>query len=447
MHRHFIHTSGLSVTSSFKPLITDLYNTTNTSLVSLIDGLASPNSGLNTIAKTARDLRDYKINYLTPTDSKLYIDSSGFHIVKGVVAAYDISKFINCYNWYLESEYEVYDYIFSLDIGSFINDPSASTKENIYNLNKKSISESIAIIKNNMIIKDKFIYVLHFKDLAQYHIFDKLYDELEVYKYSKCFSLGGMVSLNGLTDSPLDFAPFIGGAFWSLYQYKTHSNFEYPFKLHLLGVYWKSFRFCMFFIEELFNNYLEPKNQKAELTYDSVNYLITAMFKAQVGFACQSMSEDNSNLEEYDTIWDIPDRVINQIYRTPESRDIFNRNLELAQINARLENLNYLTNLNVHSQLELDKFFVFIIRKYKLVELMVDSNYNYNSFKNKSNHILNNLPSMYKCLSNQNVKQIQNSLKYIFAFHNWYNNDGTKAKFDVLMEMFIKKINFRYTLS
>lgn len=305
---------------------------------------------------------------------------------------------------------------------------------------------SIKVIKQNPVIKDKFIFVLHFKDIEQYRIFDTLYDELEVYDYCKYFSIGGLVSLNSLTDSPLDFAPFIGGSFWSLYQYLTHSNYEYPLYIHMLGVYWRGFRWVSFFIEELFSAYLAKHNQSCEISYDSINYTITSLYKAQVGFPTQYLNETN-DLEEFDDIFSLPDYFINKVYRSESSRKIFDENLSAAKANKRLTNLNYLVNLNTYSQLDLDKFFIFIIKKYKLVDMMIDSNCNYNQFRGASNFVLNSLPARYKCISNQHIRQIQNSLKFIFAFHNWYVQDKSKAKFDKLMALFIQKINFRYNLS
>ena len=445
MKNSYIHTSGLVVKDPIDSLSLDLYNTTKTSLISLIEALGSINSGYDTVTKMAKNLNKFKANYLDPNKAELFIDSGGYSIVKGDVAAFNLTKFTNCYNYYLETEQDNYNYIFSLDVASFINDVASNTKEIIYNLNKNSLIGSIKIIKQNPIIKDKFIFVLHFKDIEQYKIFDKLYDELEVYNYSKYFSIGGLVSLNSLTDSQLDFAPFIGCCYWSLYQYFQHSNYSYPLYIHILGIYWRSFRFTLYFIEELFSAYLFKHNQSCEMSYDSINYTITSLFKAQVGFPVQYLNEND--LEEYDTIFSIPDYVIDKIYSTNDSRIIFDENLAAAKSKKRLNNLNYLVNLNTFSQLELDKFFIFIIRKYKLVEMMIDSNCNYNQFKNNSNFILNSLPAKYKCISNQHIKQIQNSLKYIFAFHNWYIKDQSKAKFDELMELFIKKINFRYSLS
>ena len=445
MKNSYIHTSGLINRKELDPLLICLYSTTKTSLISLIEALGSSNSGYDTVAKMAKNLNKFKANYLDLVNAELFIDSGGYSIVKGDVAAFNLTKFTNCYNYYLETEQDNYNYIFSLDVASFINDASSNTKEIIYNLNKNSLIGSIKVIATNPKIKDKFIYVLHFKDLEQYKIFDKLYDELEVYNHSKYFSIGGLVSLNSLTDSQLDFAPFIGGVYWGLYQYITHSNYSYPLYIHILGIYWKSFRFILYFIEELFSTYLSKYNQSCEMSYDSINYTITSLFKAQIGFPIQYLNE--IDLEEYDTIFNIPDHVIDKVYSTNDSRKIFDENLSAAKSKKRLNNLNYLVNLNTFSQLELDKFFIFIIRKYKLVEMMIESAGNYSHFKNNSDRVLHLLPTKYKCLSNQHCKQIQNSLKYIYAFHYWYIVDKSKVKFDELMGLFIKKVNFRYTLS
>ena len=446
MKNSFTHTSGLTVTKSMEPFLLDLYQTTGTSLISLIEGLGSSNFGIKSITKCAKDLRQFKLNHLNPSNSKLYIDSSGYSLIKGDIAAFSITKFISYYNHYLENEYTTYDHIFSLDIGGFIKDVASNTIENIYDLNKRSLTGSIKVIKENPIIKEKFIFVLHFKDPKQYQIFDKLYDELEVYNYSNNFSIGGMVSLNTHTNSSLNFAPFIGPSFWAFYQYMTHSQFKYPFKLHFLGVYWKSFRFVAFFLEQLFNSYLVNFNQHCEMTYDSVNYGLTALYKAQVGFPCYNL---NLDLEEYDNIFDVPNNIIDKIYRTDISKNIFQENLALAKANKRLTNLNYLLNLNVYSQLQLDRFFEYIIEKHKLIDLLLYSHeyQNYKYFKSNSDFILFNLPAKYKAISNLHIKQIQKSLRYIFAFHDWVVKDQTKTQLDKLISQFITNIDFKYSLS
>jgi hypothetical protein len=200
----------------------------------------------------------------------------------------------------------------------------------------------------------------------------------------------------------------------------------------------------LFFLEKLFNKYLANYNQTCIITYDSVNYSITALYKAQTGFPCYNMEND---LQEYDTIHDIPSYVIDQIYKTPEARAIFDENIALAKSNARLTNLNYLTNVNIYGQLQLDHFFEFLIDKHDLVQLVFNSDGNYNLFKNQTDYILNSWSNKYKCISNTHIKQIRKSLKFTYAFHNWLLKDQSKTGLDKHMETFIKKINFRYTLS
>jgi len=80
MKNSYIHTSGLINKEIIDPLLLDLYSTTKTSLISLIEALGSHSSGYDTISKMAKNLSKFKANYLDPNGAELFIDSGGLKL-------------------------------------------------------------------------------------------------------------------------------------------------------------------------------------------------------------------------------------------------------------------------------------------------------------------------------------------------------------------------------
>ena len=432
----YIHTTTPSVAPVNEIYQPSIYFHSKTCLLSLIHSLSSGSFGWDTLERGLKEIDHFKRHYLV-NDEVLYYDSGGYSIIVGDVIPRDIYKFIDCYTKALELDYNQFDYIFSLDIPVFLNHPTFNTRKDIYELNRKSLNDSINIIKNNPILKDKFCFVKQFKLKSQFQIWDYLYDELEIYKYHKNFAIGGLVGLSGMVN--LQFAPFIGPLYWQLYQYHKHGDGSHPFYSHILGIYHRSYRFMLQFMIELFNAY----GVKTYLTYDTINYTLSSMYKSKVGMDYYNL--DNNKLKVFHS-HDLSDDILSQIYKTESCLKSYHHNLERIDDGVPLTDTTFLVPLNISSQLNLDEFFKLFIADHNLVELFLSCK-NYNEFKNKSNPIINSLQS-YPTLTSNLITQIRESLRVIWIFNQWYQKDKTdKNKLNDLMYQFIGKINFPFDLS
>jgi len=421
----------------FSPLT---INTTKNLLISIIDGLNQKNFGLDTLQSSIKDIIFYKNKYSSSPGYKLFIDSGGYSIIVGDVKPSDIQKFIDCYAYYLESQMEIYDYIFSLDIPIFLDYPTYNTKDNILQLNTISISKSLKILNKYPQLKNKFYFIYQFKVKGQYEIWDKLYSNLELKNHIKCWGIGGMVGLRGiLRNNPdsneINFSPFTALAFRSLYDYVNSISPEL-FRLHMLGVYIKYDRFQIIILEKLFKYYLQHDN--ILLTYDSINYFRTAELKIKNLEIFYISGED---IIKFDKIWDVPLEVLKLVY----TDDIFFSNmleeLERLKTSTNLLNIDTFVPLNVFSNLQIDKFFEMVINKYNIMDLFLSINYD--QFNRKLNLILLNLNSKYPFLfTSKLIKCISENLRITYIFHLWWIKDRTKLKLDRLINDFINKINF-----
>jgi hypothetical protein len=411
-------------------------------LISIIDGLNQKNFGLNTLQYSIKDIIFFKNKYSNIPGYKLFIDSGGYSIIVGDVNPSDIPKFIDCYIYYLESQIDVYDYIFSLDIPVFLNYPTYNTKQNIYQLNKLSLSRSLQILNKYPDLKDKIYFIYQFKIKGQYEIWDKLYEELELKNYVKCWGIGGLVGMRGIlrndpNSNDINFSPFIALTFRCLYDYSHALNQDF-FKLHILGIYIKYDRFQIIILEKLFKLYLQHNN--VLLTYDSINYFRTAELKIKNLEIYTIIGED---IIKYNSILDVPMEVLKLVYTNTDIDYLSNMLFELSRLktSTNLLNIDTFVPLNVFSNLQIDKFFEMIINKYKIIELF--SSQNYEIFNRKLISILTHLNTKYSFLFTPKlVKCISENLRITYIFHLWWTKDRTKLKLDKLVNDFINKINF-----
>jgi hypothetical protein len=441
MDNPFIHTCSPTVSKSSEIYQDSIFYHTKTCLVSLIHALSSSQFGYDTLQSGINDIRNFKKKYLKNNEI-LFLDSGGYSIISGEISSSDIWKFIGCYNMALELMRNDVNFIFQLDIPIFLKEPQNCTKEKIYNYNKKSIEDTIEIIKKFPELKDKFLSVLQFKMKGQFQVWDYLYNELELYKYHKYYSVGGLVSLYGICPH-INFAPFIAPFYYWLYYYHKYSNLEYPYFIHILGTYHKFTRFIIMFLIKLSTRYLKPLNQQSFVTYDSVNYTLSALYKSRVGLEYYNI--ENDNLKVYHS-HDLSSDILNQIYKTEPCLASYLDNIKRIDNGNQLTDVTFLVPLNISSQLNLDTFFSTFIEKYNLVDILLSSK-NYNEFKNKSNPIIRSLSS-FPTLTNSLIGQIKESLRIIYIFDQWYRTDFTdKSKLMILMDQFITKINFPFDLT
>lgn len=414
-----------------------IFNISETGLISLISGLQNTNFGLDTLTKVIKRIQQIKKVFLT--NKELYIDSGGYSIIAGDVHPHNLSKFINCYNKFLESERQNFDYIFSLDIPIFLKYPKYNTKQKIYNFNKKSLTETIKIIKQFPELENKFIFVWQFKLKSQYEIWNKLYNELEINKISHKQAIGGMVGLIGRCK--LNFSPFIALCFKCLLNYVQNEKYyqKQNFSLHLLGVYHKFSRFVLYLLQDLFSCYLK---QEVRITFDTINYFLTAQYKARDNFYFFDFQQNK--IQIYKSFFKIPQQIIENIYTTDTLKENFNLNLNHIKNNKKLDNINFVSPLYLKSELNYDLFLKYLIKKYNIIESIFEAK-NQKHFLNLLKSFLLTLKFTYKFTSDS-INSIQTSLKMIYIFHQWFQNDRDEAKLENYIYKFIQKINFPFDL-
>ena len=186
---------------------------------------------------------------------KLFIDSGGFQIIVGYVSEERINEFIDTYHFILQKFYKKIDLIFALDVFalSFLPqervfddvkkeyktipvavkniDPDNETVKKMMAYNKYSMTSSIDLIKQYPEIADKQLFILQTSNLMTFSIWKKLFMELEVYKYYKRWSIGGLVGLKKSTNAKFSHA--VPATLWLL-TYQKHLDFTID-QVHWLG--------------------------------------------------------------------------------------------------------------------------------------------------------------------------------------------------------------------
>lgn len=431
----YAHTTGDIIATNQLKLID---RNVNNYLFSLIKGLRQGSFGFDTLHRVTEEIKEYR--KILNSGRKFFIDSGGYSIIAGDVSPRDTAKFTECYNMFLERDAPSNcDYIFSLDIPIFLKYPENNNIKTIYEANSRSISNSVKVLNKNPELYNKFIFVWQFKLLKQYNIWKRIYEEnFADNKDIKNFAVGGLVSLRGITG--IKFSPFISMAFKNL-KIIYDKNLDYTSILHILGVYHLHDRVIMSFLHKLFNrHYLKDRNCKVQITYDTVNYALSGLYK---------LREQIMFIPENDTYicgfaHELIDKI-NRIIDDPEVLEIVRQELFRIQNGEQVEDPQIASMLNVITQTTIDKIINDEIEKNNIIDLFLETN-NFNSFKNKIIPILMNLEKKYPLIFGNRTKKNLLNFQYCFVFHEAYMNYNSK-NFELLMEKFIERIGFPYDLT
>ncbi len=420
-------------------------NSAKNVLISIIDGLNQKNFGFNTLNVASNHIKTFKERYIDVVKAKLFIDSGGYSIIVGDVPPTSITKFIECYNHYLATERDVFDYIFSLDIPIFLGNPEYNTIYHIENFNRMSLSKSLELLQQYPELKEKFYFIYQFKLEGQYHIWKKLYDELSLGDYIQNWAVGGMVGMRGIlrndpNSKDISFSPFTAIVYKSLYDYVNSLAFStYNFRLHCLGIYIKYDRFQLVLLEKLIEQYLIPlmKEPRPTLTYDSVNYMRTAQLKVKTLEIFDRVPE---SIIRHDDIQNVPEELFQKVYG-----DLFPlliEELDNLKSGRNLSNIDAFTGLNVYSNVELDKFFHWVIDEYKLVEIFFTCK-DFEQFKRYTEPVLITLQSKWPFVfTNKLITCIRENFRITYIFHYWWMKKKDPTTLNNLIFDFIKKIGF-----
>ena len=432
---HFV--SVASGVKKYCPYENLVVSQTKYALISIIGGLHQKRFGFDTVTRVAKHIQQYKKNYIDKHNAVLYIDSGGYSYIVGDLHPIDSAKLCDVYSYYLREQRDVYDRIFSLDLPISLKYFDYNTKEHIYKYNKLSLQHARDILEKYPEIRDKFYFVWHFKIKSQYEIWKRIVNELDLNSIVKNRAIGGMVGVRGITS--IKFSPFIALTYKLFNDYLNSKLDNYPFKIHLLGVYNRSDRFTIAILEALLNHYLSIHNidQSCEITYDSISYMREAHKDSR---NLSYIHFDNNDITFYENQFQIPSHILEQIYGG--DLDLVKEELNRIKNNETLSNIATFTPITISNHLCIDKFFQFLITKYSILDIYISSQ-NYNTLKNRINPILLTLSKKYPYLfTNSFIRLATESIKYVYVFHKWFTLDRSESSLETLISKFIDNIGF-----
>ncbi len=413
---------------------------TGFALYSLIYGLRQKDFGLHTVEGVACDIREFIAKFISPIEGQVVTDSGGYSFIKGDIPPSKLSLLIDCYNVYLGTESSVFDYIFSLDIPFSMKYDAFNTKQNVYNANYESLHSARCIIDRNKTLRDKFYFVWHFKMIEQYAIWMHLYKELELHRFVKNHAIGGMVGLKAATK--IKFAPFTGMSFGALQAYLESDFVGEEFRLHFLGVYSRTDRFHIAVLQKLFRKLLEGVAD-VQMSYDSINPIHTVRMNAQLPL----YDLVDEHLEVYPTLIDAPIALLSDIATDNNHVQAMLQEIERRKQGAKLINAAAFSPLNVHSNMQLDKFFEMLIDKYDIVGELCSSTSPTNLI-GRINRAFDSICMKYKNVFSEPAKNcILQSLERTWYWQRWFSGKRDLLTFEAQMMQSIKEIGFAARLN
>ncbi len=436
----YIHTiSSLKLDPLEKTLLNENIQDT---LYSLIGGLFQSQFGFNTISKIVREHIVPYYNNLKD-GQELFIDSGGYSIIKGDVKPRDLSKAIDCYNFFLEKYATDYCHkILSLDIPILLDYPEYNNINFIKQQNHISISRSKKILDRNPILYNRFCYVHHFKLQKQYKIWQDIYNEyFENEEKMIHHAIGGMVGLRGITS--INFSPFLAMTYKCL-DLILKKKQEKKSLIHILGVYGLHDRFIANFIDRLFNDfYLKNEKQSVDISYDTINYSVSGYMRVR---NLDMVLYNNKTQRYYSKL--IENFTEEEICRIITDLAV-QKNIIIDLYNLKkgkqIAKTHLFAVLNIVKQIKIDKIIYEIIYESNLYDHFLNCS-NYNQFKGKANSILSSFEIKYPFIFKNRTKKNLLNFQYLYEFHNWFKNGRNPKRLEKMISGFIKHINFPFDL-
>ncbi len=399
-------------------------------LYSLIDGLKGNNIDSSSIGRTANKIDTYRNRISIPANAKLYIDSGGYSFIKGELSPANLNLAISLYHSFLRLKSGSYDYIFSLDVPYSLKFKHFNTKKNIYKYNRISIEESLKVLKDNPELAKKFHFIYHFKTEEHYDIWQHLIKELSVAKYVKCRAIGGMVSIKKVAG--ISIAPFVATTFQCLWDFLNSPFRDEEFRLHFLGINVAYDRFVIAFLERLFQEYLGG-TRKAVFTYDTIKYKRAATYLPDRIFEF-----DGKILHGHHPL-SIPCSIYQQVYQGYDNVALQAQDDLIRKAAAQGHRLLAgIAPLTISSELAIDCFFEFIIKKHQMVEILLNSR-TIIHFKKDFNQALSEALAGHDNIFGEMSESIKRSMTHVYKFHRWYANERDSPSLDTMSRDFINQ--------
>jgi hypothetical protein len=405
-------------------------------LISLINGLNQSSFGLDTLVRTANSIE--KLHKKFP--GIWMIDSGGYSIIVGDVSPRDLSKFLECYHYYLKTYVETNcDYILSLDIPILLKYPEYNNVNFIKKMNLESGFRSKEILDANEKLYDKFIFVWQFKTHKQYKIWCDVYDEVYTNNNKlKHFAIGGQVGLRGVTG--INFSPFIGNCYQIL-DLIYNKDLDCESIIHLLGIYGLHDRFLMGIFDRLFNYYLNERQGSVKITFDTVNHMISGLYKVR---ELKSIIVEENNI-----IYDYNHLLIDKFHLLIENDNTCQSvQLDLQNIlnNTRINNTSVIATLEVVKNQIFNQIMENAIDHYKIIEMFLESK-NFNKFKNNFTPIYLRLEKDFPYIFRNRLSKVLINFQLTYSFHEWWLQGRDPKRLQQLMYKYIKLINYPFDLA
>ena len=428
----YVYVAGAGTDAAIDLAIT---KQTRLALYSLIGGFRSKDFGLHTTEAVACDIAKFNGKFIQPVDGNTFADSGGYSFIVGEKSPQDLPVMIDCYTVYLESEGDVFDYIFSLDIPFSLKYKEFNTRKNIFEANEKSLTESQEVLVNCKELQDKFFFVWHFKMKEQFKVWKSLYSSLGMDKVIRNHAVGGMVGLKKA--AKISFCPFTGMSFYILNCHLQGPFAGDDFRMHYLGVYSCSDRFHIAFLEKLFNGYLSGVSA-VQMSYDSINPIHTVRMNAAVPL----YSFNGKQFDVFPSLLDVPEEVLHNIAVDDAHAQMVLSEIERRRAGLRLENSASFGPLNVYSNLQLDKFFSMVIDQYDLTGVIGKSS-SQTSLRGCLTRIFNDIDKRYPKAFSLHMKDvIKLNLERTWSWHKWFTGKHDEATLDAKMSIEIDEIGF-----
>ena len=404
-------------------------------LISLINGLNQSSFGLDTLIRTANSIE--KIHKKFP--GIWMIDSGGYPIIVGDVTPRDLTKFLECYHYYLKMYAEKNcDYILSLDIPILLKYPEYNNVKFIKKMNLESGFRSKQILDANEKLYDKFIFVWQFKTHKQNKIWNDVYDEVYTNNNKlKHFAVGGMVGLRGVTK--INFSPFIGSCYQIL-DLLYQKDLDCESIIHLLGIYNIHDRFLMGIFDRLFNYYFNKRQGSVKITYDTVNYTISGLFKIR--------ELKSIMMEENNIIYDYSHKLIDKFHLIIDNVDtckFVQDDLQNILNNNRINDTSVLATMEVVKNNLFDQIMDNAIDHYNIIEMFLE-NKNFNTFKNQFTPIYLKLEKDFPYIFGNKLSKVLMNFQLIYSFDSWWRQGRDPKQFQMIMSKFINLINYPFDL-
>ena len=408
-------------------------------LISLIDGLRQTSFGLDTLIRTANSIETLHKKF--PGQSWM-IDSGGYSVIVGDVSPRDMTKFLECYHYYLKTYAETNcDYILSLDIPILLKYPEHNNVGFIKKMNLESGYRSKKILDANEKLYDKFIFVWQFKTQKQYKIWNEVYNEVYTDNNKiQHFAVGGQVGLRGVTG--INFSPFIGSCY-QIMDILYRKNYDCESVIHLLGIYGMHDRFLMGIFDRLFNHYftVDERQGSVKIAFDTVNHMISGLFKVR--------ELKSIIIEENNIIYDYNHLMIDKFPLLIENEDTCkNVQADLKNIldNQRISNTSILATMEVVKNQIFNQIMDAAITNYNIVELFLESK-NFNQFKNNFTPIYLQLEKDFPFIFGNKLSKMLINFQLVYSFHEWWKQGRDLNKFQTMMEKYIRMIGYPFDLA